>query len=102
MSNRKMFFMGCCLIVSSAFGATDELEVAKASNIAKGLAGVGAGLAAIGAGIGIGNIFGRAAEAVARQPEATNDIRGTVNLPLFLVEGVAIIALVVCILAVVI
>ena len=54
------------------------------------------------AGIGIGNIFGRAAEAVARQPEATNDIRGTVNLPLFLVEGVAIIALVVCILAVVI
>ena len=101
MSNRKMFLMICCLFISSAFGA-DEIELAKASNIAKGLAAVGAGLAAIGAGIGIGNIFGRAAEAVARQPEATNDIRGTVNLPLFLVEGVAIIALVVCILAVVI
>ena len=101
MSNRKMFFMLCCLIISSAFGA-NEVEVANASNIAKGLAAVGAGLAAIGAGIGIGNIVGRAAEAVARQPEATNDIRGTVNLPLFLVEGVAIIALVVCILAVVI
>ena len=101
MSNRKMFFMVFCLIVSSAFGQA-EIELAKASNIAKGLAAVGAGLAAIGAGIGIGNIFGRAAEAVARQPEATNDIRGTVNLPLFLVEGVAIIALVVCILAVVI
>ena len=57
-------------------------------------------VAVIGAGIGIGNIFGRAAEAVARQPEATNDIRGTVNLPLFLVEGVAIIALVVCLLSV--
>ena len=101
MSNRKMFLMICCLVTSSAFGV-DEIELAKASNIAKGLAAVGAGLAAIGAGIGIGNIFGRAAEAVARQPEATNDIRGTVNLPLFLVEGVAIIALVVCILAVVI
>ena len=51
--------------------------------------------------IGIGNIFSSAAEATARQPEATNDIKGTVNLPLFLLEGVAIIALVVCILAVV-
>ena len=104
MSNRKMFFMMCCLIISSAFGAEESTakEIATASNIAKGLAGIGAGLAAIGAGIGIGNIFGRAAEAVARQPEATNEIRGTVNLPLFLVEGVAIIALVVCILAVVI
>ena len=101
MSNRKMFLMILCLVISSAYGV-DEIELAKASNIAKGLAAVGAGLAAIGAGIGIGSIFGRAAEAVARQPEATNDIRGTVNLPLFLVEGVAIIALVVCILAVVI
>ena len=100
MNNRKMFFMMCCLIVSFAFGS-NEAEVAEASNISKGLAGIGAGLAAIGAGIGIGNIFGRAAEAIARQPEATNDIRGTVNLPLFLVEGVAIIALVVCILAIV-
>ena len=99
MSNRKMFLIICCLIISSAFGA-NEVEVANASNIAKGLAGVGAGLAAIGAGIGIGNIFGRAAEAVARQPEATNEIRGTVNLPLFLLEGVAIIALVVCLLSV--
>ncbi|MBT5428060.1 MAG: F0F1 ATP synthase subunit C, partial [Bacteroidetes bacterium] len=42
-----------------------------------------------------------AAEATARQPEAANEIRSTVNLPLFLLEGVAIIALVVCILAVV-
>ena len=72
-----------------------------ASTVTKGLAGIGAGLAAIGAGIGIGNIFGRAAEAIARQPEASDDIKGAVNLPLFLLEEVAIIALVVCILAVV-
>ena len=63
--------------------------------------GLGLGLIVIGAGIGIGNIFSSAAEATARQPEATEDIKGTVNLPLFLLEGVAIIALVVCILAVV-
>ena len=92
MSNRRMFLMVCCLMVSSAFGADATY---------KGLAAIGAGFAVIGAGIGIGNIFSSAAEATARQPEATNDIKGTVNLPLFLLEGVAIIALVVCILAVV-
>ncbi len=93
MSNRRMFVMTCCLMISSAFGADDSTY--------KGLAAIGAGLAAIGAGIGIGNIFSSAAEATARQPEATEEIKGTVNLPLFLLEGVAIIALVVCILAVV-
>tara|TARA_B100001250_G_C19564010_1_gene684639 strand:- start:181 stop:414 length:234 start_codon:yes stop_codon:yes gene_type:complete len=76
-------------MVSSAYGAD------------KGMAAIGAAFAVIGAGIGIGNIFSSAAEAIARQPEATNEIKGTVNLPLFLLEGVAIIALVVCILAVV-
>ena len=112
MSNKKMFFIFSGLIVSTAFGVDDPevlahqraVELAAAGTtgvIAKGLAAMGAGLAAIGAGIGIGNIFGRTAEAIARQPEAANDIKGTVNLPLFLLEGVAIIALVVCILAVV-
>ena len=64
-------------------------------------AAIGAGLAVIGAGIGIGNVFSATAESIACQPEAANEIRSTVNLPLFLLEGVAIIALVVCILAVV-
>ena len=86
--------------------ATLELEVAKAQaanagNITAGLAGIGAGLVVLGAGFGIGRIFGAAAEATARQPEAANEIRSTVNLPLFLLEGVGIIGLVVCILAVV-
>ena len=54
-----------------------------------------------GAGLGIGLLAFAAANATARQPEAAADIRATVNLPLFLLEGVAIIALVVCILAVV-
>ena len=64
-------------------------------------AAICAGLSVIGAAIGIGKIFASAAEATARQPEAANEIRTTVNLPLFLLEGVAIISLVVCILAVV-
>ena len=59
-------------------------------------------LVVIGAGLGIGLLAFAAANATARQPEAATVIRATVNLPLFLLEGVAIIALVVCILAVVI
>ncbi len=64
-------------------------------------AGLGAGLAAIGAGIGIGRLAGAAAEAIARQPSAASSITAAVNLPLFLLEGVAIIGLVVCILVVI-
>ena len=90
-------------LIGMAFGvdADPAVAIAAAGSMTKGLAGIGAGLAVIGAGIGIGGIFGKAAEATARQPEAANEIRSTVNLPLFLLEGVGIIALVVCILAVV-
>jgi len=54
--------------------------------------GIGLGLAVIGAGIGIGRLAAGAAEAVARQPSATAEITAIVNLPLFLLEGVAILA----------
>ena len=40
-----------------------------------GIAALGAGLAAVGAGIGIGRIGGDAVQAMARQPEAINDLR---------------------------
>ena len=61
-------------------------------------AGLGMGLAVIGAGIGIGRLAQGAAEAIGRQPSATAQITGAVNLPLFLLEGVAIIAEVVALL----
>ena len=60
---------------------------------------VGAGLAAIGAGIGIGQIGKGALEAIARQPEASNDIRANMILTAALVEGVALFAVIVGILA---
>ena len=104
MSNNSKIILMVLAMISTAFGADAEVATSAGSNVgalAKGLAGIGAGLAVIGAGIGIGGIFGKAAEATARQPEAANEIRSTVNLPLFLLEGVGIIALVVCILAVV-
>jgi F-type H+-transporting ATPase subunit c len=54
--------------------------------------GIGLGLAVIGAGIGIGRLAAGAAEAIGRQPSATAQITAAVNLPLFLLEGVAILA----------
>ncbi len=61
-------------------------------------AGLGAGLAVIGAGLGIGRIGGQAAEGIARQPEATNDIRGTAIVLSAFVEGAALFAIVVTLL----
>lgn len=62
-------------------------------------AGIGAGLVAIGAGIGVGLIGGRAAEGIARQPEALNEIRGTAIILAAFVEGVALFGAVICFLA---
>ena len=53
---------------------------------------IGLGLTVIGAGLGIGKFAAAAAESIARQPEAADKITGAVNLPLFLLEGVAILA----------
>jgi F-type H+-transporting ATPase subunit c len=53
---------------------------------------LGLGLVVIGAGLGIGKLAAGAADGVARQPSAADRITGAVNLPLFLLEGVAILA----------
>lgn len=58
-------------------------------------AGIGAGLAVIGAGIGIGRIGEGATQAIARQPEASADIRGIAILLAAFVEGAALFAIVV-------
>jgi F-type H+-transporting ATPase subunit c len=52
-------------------------------------------LAALGAGVGIGQIGKGALESIARQPEATNDIRANMILTAALVEGAAIVAILV-------
>jgi len=54
--------------------------------------GIGLGRVVIGAGLGIGRLAAGAAEGIARQPSAADRITGAVNLPLFLLEGVAILA----------
>lgn len=71
---------------------------AAAAGLAKMGACVGAGIAAIGAGIGIGKIGSSAMEAIARQPEETNNIRLNMIIIAALVEGVALFAVIVCLL----
>ena len=59
-----------------------------------GIAALGAGMAALAASIGIGLIGSSATQAIARQPEATGDIRGAMILSAALVEGAALIAII--------
>ena len=61
--------------------------------------GLGVGIATIGAGLGIGRIGSSAMEAIARQPEAAGDVRGSMIVIAALIEGVALFAVIVCILA---
>ena len=72
-------------------GITGETIVNAASAI-------GAGIAVLGAGIGIGKIGSSAMEGIARQPEASGDLRMNMIIAAALVEGVALIAIVVCLL----
>lgn len=55
--------------------------------------------AAIAAGIGIGKIGSSAMDAIARQPEETNNIRTNMIVIAALIEGVALFAIIVCLLA---
>jgi F-type H+-transporting ATPase subunit c len=62
-------------------------------------AGIGVGLVVLGTGLGIGKIGGSAAEAIARQPEASGDIRTASIILAALIEGVALFGAVICFLA---
>lgn len=63
-------------------------------------AAIGLGMVVVGAGYGISRFTAAAAESIARQPEASAQITAAINLPLFLLEGVAILAEVFCLLIV--
>jgi F-type H+-transporting ATPase subunit c len=72
------------------------LQAAAGTGLAQFGAGIGAGLAVIGAGLGIGKIGAAAMDGIARQPEATNDIRMNMIIIAALVEVSALFAIVVC------
>jgi F-type H+-transporting ATPase subunit c len=74
------------------------LEVATSGSLGQMGAGIGAGLAVIGAGLGIGRIGGSALESMARQPEIAGKLQGAMLVSAALIEGVALFAVVVCLL----
>jgi F-type H+-transporting ATPase subunit c len=61
-------------------------------------AGFGAGLAVLGAGLGIGKLAAAAMDGSARQPTAAGDIRTSMIIAAALIEGVALFAVVICVL----
>lgn len=61
-------------------------------------AGFAMGIGALGPGIGIGYLVGKSVEGIARQPEASGDIRTTMFIGIGVTEAVALYALVIAIL----
>ena len=85
-------FMTSLVTVLAQAGDFDKIGV--------GLACLGAGLACLGVGIGIGRLAASSVESIARQPEASGDIRGAMILTAAFIEGVCLFAVVVALLAV--
>ena len=74
------------------------LQAAAGVGISKLGAAIGAGIDGLGACNGIGKIGSSAMEGIVRQPEASGDLRMNMIIAAALVEGVALIAIVVCLL----
>ncbi len=71
-------------------------EAAAKANFSEVGAALGAALVAIGAAYGISRIGSSAMEAIARQPEASGDIRSNLIVSAALIEGVCFFAVIVC------
>ena len=82
-------------IAHASIRVAAELTPAEAkANAAAQMAGLAYGLAAIGPGIEIGMIFGKAIEAMARQPESAGMVRTTMFLGVAFTEALALIGFV--------
>ena len=75
------------------------LQAAASAGIGKLGAAFGAAIAVIGAGMGIGKIGSSTMEAIARQPEAGGSIRSSMIIVAAMIEGAALFAIIVCLLA---
>jgi F-type H+-transporting ATPase subunit c len=87
-------------IEMAAAETPDAVGITDAAGKALG-AGLGAGLALMGGGRGIGNIGGKAVEAMARQPEVAGPIGTNMIISAALIEGATLFAVVVTLLIVV-
>ncbi|MFQ5636626.1 MAG: ATP synthase F0 subunit C [bacterium] len=59
-------------------------------------AGFGAGISVIGGAYGVSKCASSAVEGIARQPDAAGDIRGAMIITAAMIEGAALLGLVIC------
>jgi len=59
-------------------------------------AGFGAAISVIGGAYGVSKCANAALDGIARQPEAAGDIRGAMIITAAMIEGVALLGLVIC------
>lgn len=86
-----------CSLTGAAFLALAAPAMAQDGGTSISFSGAfGAGIVMLGAGFGIGRIGAAAVESMARQPEASGDIRGGMILAAALIEGATFFALIVC------
>ncbi|MBQ5504182.1 MAG: ATP synthase F0 subunit C [Oscillospiraceae bacterium] len=74
--------------------------ILQAAALAKVGGAIGAGIVAIGAGFGIGKLAQSTMEASARQPEIAGGLRTTAIIIGALLEGICLIGVIACLLAV--
>ncbi len=97
----KKFGLFCAVLFAltspaMAQGEDGDDGAGEAKSDAVVLTTIGAGLVVIGAGFGISKLSAAAFESMARQPEVAGDIRGAMIIVAAMVEGAAVIGLVVC------
>ncbi len=93
-----MLVIGACCVVPVYAQEAVPAKTTPPAGLALFGAAVGAALAIVGAGLGIGKIGSAATESMARQPEATKDIKGAMFVTAAMIEGVAFFAIIVAIL----
>ena len=76
------------------------LDVAASAVLGKVAAAIGAAIAAFAAAFGIGKIGKSTMEAIARQPESAGNMRTSMIIAAGMIEGAALFAIIVCLLAI--
>ena len=77
------------------------LQAAAGAALGKAGVAIGAAVAAIAAAFGIGKIGESTMESIARQPESAGNLRTAMIIAAGMIEGAALFAIIVCLLALV-
>lgn len=99
----SLIAFGLVLLVLPSVASAQEVGAAAWNDmtLAKLGGALGAGLAVVGGGLGVGRVGAAAVEAIARQPEAGGAIQTAMIITAAMIEGAALFAVIVGLLAVV-